>query len=314
MPKDEALKLAHSIVQANSKDTQQSTKGLSGDSIQSEPQRKSRIYLKNVECLREPNRQPIEQTENQLFGNCSNNNSSNASLQQNHKAPKQKISIKSVDVLREPALLRRDYGMDNTNYSIFSADNTDNQQHGETVSNATDPASFNGNQSDMISMSRNQSNGDCDKTRKPKIYVKSVESFNLMPLEYIESQSNIFNNATQPFDSNSAHIPFIYETNSNIPISTSNVSGSYGHNDMTNNAYQIDINSSSNDNNYILDNNPLYLVNVDNMGINNCGGQVESVTLITDPTPPPDSSAVNLEEPINTAVTFALISMFMNIV
>ncbi|XP_073836784.1 uncharacterized protein [Musca autumnalis] len=297
MSKEEAFKLSHSIAQNKNKVSSQPTKESSNNSEHSEPQRKSRIYLKNVECLREPNRQPIEQTENQLFVNNTNNNNSNR--QQNIKAPKQKISIKSVDVLREPALLRRNSHLDNTNYNLFaSGDDTNNK---ETDLNTIDSGSYNDNENAMAPINRNNNNenNDSGKSRKPKIYVKSVESFNLMPLEYIENHSNLFTNTTQT-NSNSTHFPFIYESSSNVPPTAAcNGTMSYngGHNEMSNTTYQLNINSTPTDNSYLLD-NQLYVVNnVETMDMNNCGGQIENITLITDATPPPDVSTINLEEP-----------------
>ncbi|XP_067643605.1 uncharacterized protein [Eurosta solidaginis] len=209
-------------------------------------QRRSRIYLKNVECLREPHRDPIEQQDNLIteslfqfenddcntlvnIGSISmedqdfigmltsdettfpNNNKSNntvdnivnetitASIELDKPPtsvqPKQKISIKSVDVLCEPALIRRDYEMQTfgdfmnvcNDLNLHVSNNNHNSNN-----NATNNCEIESNRSTNADVQYHYTNREqqlssavdvaasnfeqgYQKPRKPKIYIKNVD-------------------------------------------------------------------------------------------------------------------------------------------
>lgn len=321
MNENDVLKLIDSLIKTIPKESENSSSSTPEPIKQTnielehkEPQRKSRIYLKNVECLREPNRQPMEQRENQL--NESNYSNSETTMRSN--APKQKISIKSVDVLREPALLRRDYEIQNSNLKNLLNFNTDmintnmdiiNNPIGLNVSTGfeygqnLDPSlnnTNNLNNNDTGVVNSNFANGNTDETpekaRRPKIYVKSVESFNLMPLDTIHSNntgflndhSNLCNNS-QLYDANMVHLPFMFDSNTSNNNLNNNNNNNYinNHNDMD--TFQFITNSSHN-NNYILD-NALFCSNNDDIIISSRNEQMESITLIPEQTPTPPSIA-----------------------
>lgn len=282
------------------------------DEIYREPLRKSRIYLKNVECLREPNRQPMEQTENQL----EENNSHHAVEPKKPNASKQKISIKSVDVLREPALLRRDYELQNSSVNSFlsfntdllsssmdllntpmnlnnSSSNFDYCPHIDNVLNTNNTLN-NNNESTLTNPSNSTCPESSDKSRKPKIYVKSVESFNnLMPLDTLHSNNNnngfpndhdnLCNN-NQVYDSNVAHIQYLFDSTTTSNNLTNNANFINNHSDVD--TFQLLNTSGNQNNNYILD-NTLFLSNNDELNVN--GEQMVNVNFMPDsatPTPP----------------------------
>ena len=290
-----------------------------------EPLRKSRIYLKNVECLREPNRQPMEQTENQLEENNTHHNiepkKSNAS--------KQKISIKSVDVLREPALLRRDYEMQNSNFLNFNTDllsssmdllNTpinlnsnstsfDYSPHIDSVLNNNNNLN-NNNESSLTNVSSAPCPESNDKARKPKIYVKSVESFNnLMPLDTLHNNnnngfpndhSNLCNN-NQVYDTNVVHLQYLFDSNTTANNLNSNANFINNHNDMD--TFQLINTSTNQNNNYILD-NTLFLSNNDELNVN--GEQMGNVNFMPDSTTPtpPLTADINLDMVCRNSLCF----------
>ena len=290
-----------------------------------EPLRKSRIYLKNVECLREPNRQPMEQTENQLEENNTHHNiepkKSNAS--------KQKISIKSVDVLREPALLRRDYEMQNSNFLNFNTDllsssmdllNTpinlnsnstsfDYSPHMDSVLTNNNNLN-NNNESSLTNVSSAPCPESNDKARKPKIYVKSVESFNnLMPLDTLHNNnnngfpndhSNLCNN-NQVYDTNVVHLQYLFDSNTTANNLNSNANFINNHNDMD--TFQLINTSTNQNNNYILD-NTLFLSNNDELNVN--GEQMGNVNFMPDSTTPtpPLTADINLDMVCRNSLCF----------
>ncbi|XP_023294105.2 putative uncharacterized protein DDB_G0277255 [Lucilia cuprina] len=299
-----------------------------------EPIRKSRIYLKNVECLREPNRQPMEQTDNQLAGPPTTNHT------QQPTKPKQKISIKSVDVLREPALLRRDYEIQNSNinnYLNFNTDllnntldllagsplnlgnntNSSSYDYPQTMDNTLNKSNINNNDCSLVNTNTNTNNvaTATEKPRRPKIYVKSVESFNLMPLDSLHANNNggFLNdhstscNNNQVYDSTLVHMPppYMFDTNSSGNNLNNNANFISNHSDMdtfqfinTSNAN----NNNNNNNNYILE-NTLFLGNNEELNVN--GEQMENIALIPDAaaTPTPPSTAdINMimTKPVST--------------
>ncbi|XP_004525701.1 uncharacterized protein LOC101449340 [Ceratitis capitata] len=213
-------------------------------------QRRSRIYLKNVECLREPNRDPIEQQDNLIsdtlfhFDNDDCNplenigsismedqdligmltstettfnskldhnldNITNETLVSNVEAnssinrPKQKISIKSVDVLREPSLVRRDYEMQSfgdfintcSDLSLHIANNNNNNISNISKEVNDSDKNNNGRVSDDCEQYKNYAAAsdrellvgtnsetgivefanDFVRPRRPKIYIKNVD-------------------------------------------------------------------------------------------------------------------------------------------
>ncbi|XP_036337502.1 general transcriptional corepressor trfA [Rhagoletis pomonella] len=222
-------------------------------------QRRSRIYLKNVECLREPHRDPIEQQDNLIsdslfhFDNDDSNTLANigsismedqdiigiltsgeqnlhsksnnidnvaneaitAPVEVNNPVnpPKQKISIKSVDVLREPALMRRDYEMQafddfNNICSVLNlhdagniceendgeADDNDVQYSNYAMTSNREPLVGSTNEADITNFT------SCyEKPRKPKIYIKNVDILK-EPMTF----------------SNSINVPNVTESNSNV--------------------------------------------------------------------------------------------------
>lgn len=261
-------------------DTASNVKGsdieVSSDTSIKGTQRRSRIYLKNVECLREPNRDPIEQQDNlindslfhfendecntlenigsismeeqdiigmltnseSLFHNKSDNNidnivsetiAPNLEINKLVNPPKQKISIKSVDVLREPALVRRDYEMqsfgdfinvcndlnlhtpNNSNNSNNNENNCDNNHNGindtdgqYSYSVAANREPLDGNNDDA---SIAEFTNEFEKPRRPKIYIKNVDilkepmtfSNNVNAPSITESTNNVMNfNFMQP--------------------------------------------------------------------------------------------------------------------
>lgn len=312
MADDDISLLLKSLAKLNSNVTQDTSKERIEDHTNvDQPPRKSRIYLKNVECLREPNRQPIEQTENQLSGNNKNNNNSSEVQNQNFKPPKQKISIKSVDVLREPALLMRDYERENVHFSFYIGDSNEITTLNIPVTPNT-YGEFNPSGDGMLVNTTNKSdhqknivddNVDCnaadvlEKPRKPKIYVKSVESFNLMPVqssntEYISDHSNVL--SSYMYESNTISTN---ETNNNLTFINDNHTEN-----MDTNYHVINNNSNPNVGNYSIMENPIYVSNINGEDIN-CGGQLENVTLITEPTPPPPPHiSLNVEEVVHFTV------------
>lgn len=266
----------------------------------SEPVRKSRIYLKNVDCLREPNRQPIEQTDNQL-----NDSNANHSVVPQKNSTKQKISIKSVDVLREPALLRRNYEIPNANLNNFlnfntdllnntlNSNSSDSFEYTGTLENTVKKTNVGGDESSHVN-NTNSHNGDIEigqKTRRPKIYVKSVESFNLMPLNSLQTTNttaysinnqNSSSNKTPAFDSNAVHLPYLFDSNSNVTNLNTNNSFINSHNEID--TFQFMSNTNSN---FIID-NTLYSGNSATELGENCV-QMDNINLISDsatPTPP----------------------------
>ncbi|XP_011204673.2 probable serine/threonine-protein kinase ndrD [Bactrocera dorsalis] len=238
-------------------------------------QRRSRIYLKNVECLREPNRDPIEQQDNlindslfhfendecnalenigsismeeqdligmltngePLFHNKSDNNIDNivnetiaATVETNKTVnpPKQKISIKSVDVLREPALARRDYELQsfgdfisvcndlnlhvpnnsNNNNNESNCDNSHSRindtdgQYSYSVPPNREPLVGNNGVASIAEFTN-----ELEKPRRPKIYIKNVDilkepmtfSNNVNAPSITDSTNNVMNfNFMQP--------------------------------------------------------------------------------------------------------------------
>lgn len=316
MMQDDIIKLINAFEESTPKPAENQSNSLSSTTnvttnleASKEPIRKSRIYLKNVDCLREPNRQPMEQTDNQLTYNTSH--SMETSKPSN--PPKQKISIKSVDVLREPALLRRDYEIQNTNINNFINFNTDLLNNSMDLLsspmnlNASNTYDFSQNLNNSLNKS-NLNNNDCtlgnsnnanvtmevtEKPRRPKIYVKSVESFNLMPLDslhttnnsssgYLNDHNTSCNNA-QVYDSNVVHLPYMFDSNSTSNNLSNTANFISNQNDMD--TFQF-INTSNANNNYILENS-LFLGSSDEININ--GEQTENITLIphtTTPTPP----------------------------
>lgn len=179
-----------------------------------EPQepRKSRIYLKNVEFLCEPQRQQesvLLDLDDQGFCNAfqSNNDSSLMNLicdqnnvpSENPPAPppptqipetqpeKQKISIKSVDVLREPALMRR---TDGNSFEFLPPILTNNQGDGLCLESTdilcypnfvvpqTDLADLcqtEPQQNHLVDTQQSHETQVPDKPRRPKIYIKNVD-------------------------------------------------------------------------------------------------------------------------------------------
>ncbi|XP_062135808.1 uncharacterized protein LOC133845369 isoform X1 [Drosophila sulfurigaster albostrigata] len=135
-----------------------------------QPPAKSRIYIKNVDCLREPLR---EQVDNQLSdflplltsppdssaGNILDllddvtDVAAETTPQPMQKPPGQKISIKSVDVLREPALLPFDF-------QLPSAVEHQQQQQ---------------QQLPPLLLPSNMLNVEPAKPRQPKIYIRNVD-------------------------------------------------------------------------------------------------------------------------------------------
>uniref|UniRef100_A0A0A1X552 Zinc finger protein 64 n=1 Tax=Zeugodacus cucurbitae TaxID=28588 RepID=A0A0A1X552_ZEUCU len=280
---------------------------VSNDTPIKSTQPRSRIYLKNVECLREPNRDPIEQQDNIIndsifhfendecntlenigsismeeqdligmltsgegtFHNKGDNNvdsilndtftpavESNKSV----NPPKQKISIKSVDVLREPALLRRDYEMQsfgdfinvcndlnlhtpNTNNNeISNCDDNHNRindtdgQYSYTVTPIREPLVGNNDDAAIVDFTN-----DFEKPRRPKIYIKNVDilkepmtfSSNINAPAITESTNNVMNfNFMQPtipqtvnsyldsVDSLNATVPPFNSGMSQLPLGT----------------------------------------------------------------------------------------------
>ncbi|KAL9905212.1 uncharacterized protein ACN2A1_005184 isoform 1-T1 [Glossina fuscipes fuscipes] len=295
--------IAKHLLDLNLDNTQSSSQSLRSQQAPHETQRKSRIYLKNVECLREPNRQPIEQ--NPI---CENNTERiDNQVTKNANPPKQKISIKSVDVLREPALLRRDYEMQN-GFNNFATTNSDNQIDLNVASqfNYDQPTEPIENDCKAVGESSNENldhvgGGEepMQKSRKPKIYVKSVESFNLMPSSSLPpiSTSNYLNENhtlagnSQIYDSNLVHLPFLYDNNS-VNNNLNNGSNSFLNNQNDSDNFQFLNNTShngnkNNNNNYLLD-NTLFSSNTLDCALNTA--PVDNLPLITEPTPPPNSS------------------------
>uniref|UniRef100_A0A1I8Q143 C2H2-type domain-containing protein n=1 Tax=Stomoxys calcitrans TaxID=35570 RepID=A0A1I8Q143_STOCA len=305
VPENEISKFVKYMENRTNEQIQKVSKATNESDENVEPPRKSRIYLKNVECLREPNRQPIEQTENQLSGN-GNNKNNHGTENRNFKPPKQKISIKSVDVLREPALLRRDYELGSVNFNSYNGSGS-NHLTPLDISNRTHEAynpsrksslqhntcnnvgSDNSKTSMAISNSVSSQKQTTEKPRKPKIYVKSVESFNLMPLEALHSANSDFigsssSTTNQNYDSNFVSMPYIYETNANASSAnavTNNTTFLNGH--QVDAAYQIVNDPTQNTSGYIMDNS-LYMTNMSDT--NATGGQVESLSLVTENTSP----------------------------
>lgn len=218
--------------------------------------KRSRIYLKNVECLKEPSRTVRDEHDD------NNTNHNNATIRKenyvdqstgiNSAYPKkQKISIKSVNVLREPALLHRDFQIQSNNlidcsqYNVQdlstitnnsndctdteiiqdfeydhlpamqtdtttskrnvqciminnnnSINNINNIANSSTTTNVTN----NNDAVCSVSLSDKDFNGSkrleepATSNHRPKIYVKSVESFNLMPT--LELTVPILNNTS----------------------------------------------------------------------------------------------------------------------
>uniref|UniRef100_A0A1A9X339 C2H2-type domain-containing protein n=1 Tax=Glossina brevipalpis TaxID=37001 RepID=A0A1A9X339_9MUSC len=296
--------IAKQLLKLNLNNTQSTGQTLNSQQAPQEIQRKSRIYLKNVECLREPNRQPIEQNHNQICE--SNTERIDNQMVKNANPPKQKISIKSVDVLREPALLRRDYEMQN-GFNTFTPNNNDDQINLNVVPqfNYSQPAESIENDCKTVSDNNNESldhvgggKEPMQKSRKPKIYVKSVESFNLMPSSSLPiSTTNYLNENhalagnSQIYDTNLVHLPFLYDNNS-VNNNLSNGSNSFLNNPNDSDNFQFLNNTShsgnkSNNNNYLLD-NALFSSNTLDCALNTT--PVEGLPLITEPTPPPNSS------------------------
>ncbi|XP_065361126.1 putative uncharacterized protein DDB_G0277255 [Calliphora vicina] len=331
MREDDVLKLINTFMESKRKSNEpESNKSLESihEEAPKEPIRKSRIYLKNVDCLREPNRQPMEQTDNQLTGNTSTNHTQEPTKT---NAPKQKISIKSVDVLREPALLRRDYAMQNTNINNFLNFNTDlltssmdlntnntyeyTQNLDNTINSTNIINNNNNNNNDCSLVNTNNSNGVSEvveKPRRPKIYVKSVESFNLMPLDSLHSNSNNNNTGflndhgslcsnTQVYDSTMVHLPYMFDSNSSGNNLNSNANFINNHNDMD--TFQFINTSNPNNNNYILENS-IFLGNGEELNVNN-GEQVENITLIPDTATPTPPSTADINSMMNKPVTNA---------
>lgn len=324
MPENDLEKLLNSLIPTppnNNENLNKSsleTNKSSNQESSKEPIRKSRIYLKNVECLREPNRQPMEQTDNQL-----KDSSTLQNLQQPTKTnpPKQKISIKSVDVLREPALLRRDYELQNNNINNFLNFNTDLLNNSLdlittpiTLNSNTNTFDFNTNLENSLNKTNLNNNTletnlvnnhnpssvtvEPEKPRRPKIYVKSVESFNLMPLDSMHSNNNsgFLNdhnnscNTNQVYDTNMVHLPYIFDTNSSSNNLNNNAANFINqHNDMETFQFINTSNTNNSNNNYTLLDNTLFLGPNEDINTVNVE-QMENVTLIPDstttPTPP----------------------------
>ncbi|XP_075160516.1 uncharacterized protein LOC142233464 [Haematobia irritans] len=289
MTESDISKLIGYIGKTNSTTTLSPTKDSVNRDVNMEPPRKSRIYLKNVECLREPNRQPIEQTENHLTTAISNNNNNVVDLNQNLKPPKQKISIKSVDVLREPALLRKGFEIENVSYSSYNTDN----QIGQLNTSSSTPVSYNNISnantrcSDGMAMSNVESSSSelIEKSRKPKIYVKSVESFNLMPLNALQSANGDFmgcSTSMQNYDTNVANMTYIFEANTHTASSSNAMYSNDHHTDTT---YQLVGDSAPTTHGYTLDNS-FYMNNV--VAENIPASYNESMTYTTESTSPPD--------------------------
>ncbi|XP_055843401.1 uncharacterized protein LOC129910153 [Episyrphus balteatus] len=195
-------------------------KQLLPDLSSEEQPRKSRIYLKNVEFLREPQRQQesILSLDDQGFCNAFQNgndtNLLNLMCDGNDVIPivaenpipisisetqtdKQKISIKSVDVLREPALMRKDE-LNNFDFLPPASNNDDN--HSDILclddGGINRYPSFIPSQSELDDLCQEQqqqqpqqqlqlqgeqillnqeSHQPLDKPRRPKIYIKNVD-------------------------------------------------------------------------------------------------------------------------------------------
>ncbi|XP_014099188.3 uncharacterized protein [Bactrocera oleae] len=282
MPEQDITKLMQ-IIKINNQpsehsDTASTVKGsdieVSSDTSIKGTTRRSRIYLKNVECLREPNRDPIEQQDNlindslfhfendecnslenigsismeeqdligmltngePLFHNKSDNNIDNivnetivpnVEINKPANPPKQKISIKSVDVLREPALARRDYEMQSfgdfisvcNDLNLHVPNNINNNNESNCDNNHRRVNDADGQYSYSVAPNREAlvgNNGDAgiaeftndfEKPRRPKIYIKNVDilkepitfSNNVNAPSITESTNNVMNfNFMQP--------------------------------------------------------------------------------------------------------------------
>ncbi|XP_055913681.1 uncharacterized protein LOC129947225 [Eupeodes corollae] len=172
------------------------------DLLEDQP-RKSRIYLKNVEFLREPHRQQetilsldeqgfcsaFQNTDTNLINMiCDNNNL----MTENHPQPgddvttqseKQKISIKSVDVLREPTLMRKD---EQNSFDFLPPQAPNDHQSDILCLNDGDINRYPNfvPQSDLADLCQEQDqhhhqqqleNQPSEKPRRPKIYIKNVD-------------------------------------------------------------------------------------------------------------------------------------------
>ncbi|XP_054732711.1 uncharacterized protein LOC129240758 isoform X1 [Anastrepha obliqua] len=339
-------------------------------------QRRSRIYLKNVECLREPHRDPIEQQDNlitdslfhfenddcntlvnigsismeeqDLIGMLTNseptyhNKSGNSDTERMSPAvdenksrnpPKQKISIKSVDVLREPALVRRDYEMQSfddfinvcsdLNLHVANNSETNNVEVNDARDNH-DNVQFNnypvvsnrepllGTTSDTVIA---DFANDYDKPRRPKIYIKNVDilkepmtfSNNINAPNLTESTSNVMNfNFMQPtlpqiatsyletVDNLNATVPTFNGGMSQIPLGT--ISDQYLFESAGSN-FLVNTTSSASADNYAYGNEP----NSESFLMESSRFTITPNTItpiITEPTPPPPPMGTSM---VNTS-------------
>lgn len=206
---DEANKLLQAVVQLYPHQSNAThSEKLNGNIEHENKETQPKIYLKNVECLREPRREVLEEQQStnvqlndgNYFGfedscptllanvDADNNNVNVAydrnltttdlmpdlNISANKNRPKQKISIKSVDVLREPALLRRDLEIQNLNFLTQcnehelqdTLENENQYVYSNTLENMV---------CDNSDTSLTKEINTFEKPRRPKIYIKNVD-------------------------------------------------------------------------------------------------------------------------------------------